>query len=129
MELASLNAHPGGTARPATRRLRVALYREATAIVREDVASSLTLDEVARRVATSPRQLRRAFAEVGGTSFRSYVLATRMARAAELLATSDLPVAEVGRRVGYLQPGQFAKAFKRAHGATPSEFRSARAGG
>ena len=128
MELASLSAFSQSSARPATRRLRVSLYRDATAIVRDELGSSLTLDEVARRVATSPRQLRRAFAEVGGTSFRPYVLGVRMARASELLATSDLPVAEVGRRVGYLQPGKFAKAFKRAHGVTPSEFRSARGG-
>jgi AraC family transcriptional regulator, regulatory protein of adaptative response / methylphosphotriester-DNA alkyltransferase methyltransferase len=129
MELASLNAYSGSSARPSTRQLRVSLYRDAAAIVREEFARPLTLDEVARRVATSPRQLRRAFAEVGGTSFRSYLLAVRMARAAALLATSDLPVAEVGRRVGYRQPGQFAKAFKRARGTTPSEFRSARGRG
>jgi AraC-like DNA-binding protein len=28
--------------------------------------------------------------------------------------------------VGYRQPGQFTKAFKRAHKQTPSQFRTAR---
>jgi transcriptional regulator GlxA family with amidase domain len=49
-----------------------------------------------------------------------------MARAAELLATTDLTVREVGSRVGYRQPAQFAKAFNRAHGAPPSRYRAGR---
>ena len=40
---------------------------------------------MARRVATSRRQLQRAFAEAGETSFRTYLQKVRMDRAAELL--------------------------------------------
>jgi len=46
-----------------------------------------------------------------------------MARAAEFLGSSDLPVREVAARVGYRQPSQFTKAFKLAFGLTPSRFR------
>jgi len=49
-----------------------------------------------------------------------------MTRAAELLATSDLTVREVGSRVGYRQPAQFAKAFNRVDGAPPSRYRAGR---
>lgn len=125
MEVALLRGGSRGGPRPTTQRLRASLYREATAVVRAELDRSLTLEEVARRVASSPRQLRRAFAEVGGTSFRSYVLAVRMRRAAELLAATALPLSEIGRRVGYRQPSQFSKAFKRAYGVTPSEYRCA----
>ncbi len=31
---------------------------------------------------------------------------------------------EVAHRVGYRQPAQFAKAFRRHHGASPSAYRS-----
>jgi AraC family transcriptional regulator, regulatory protein of adaptative response / methylphosphotriester-DNA alkyltransferase methyltransferase len=51
-----------------------------------------------------------------------------MERAAELLARRGLTVREVAHRVGYRQPAQFAKAFRRHKGLAPSAFRS-RAGG
>ena len=40
-------------------------------------------------------------------------------RAAELLADRGLTVREVAHRVGYRQPAQFAKAFRRHHGVVP----------
>ena len=80
---------------------------------------------MARRVATSRRQLQRAFAEAGETSFRTYLQRVRMERAAELLRGSPAPVNQVATAVGYRQPAQFAKAFRRHHGAPPSTFRGA----
>jgi AraC family transcriptional regulator of adaptative response / methylphosphotriester-DNA alkyltransferase methyltransferase len=109
--------------RPSTVRLRASLLTEANAIVEREFASDLSLDDVARRVATSRRQLQRAYAEIGGTTFRDYLTQVRMARAAELLASRTMTVREVAHRVGYSQPAQFAKAFRRRHGVAPSEFR------
>jgi AraC-like DNA-binding protein len=49
-----------------------------------------------------------------------------MDRAAELLGRRSLTVREVARRVGYRQPAQFAKAFRRHRGVAPSDFRARR---
>jgi len=110
--------------RPTTIALRTGLLADAMAIVEQDYASDLTVESVARRVASSPRQLQRAYKEIAGTTFRAHLTAVRMERARDLLLTSRLPVAEVARRVGYRQPAQFAKAFRRHHGASPSELRA-----
>ena len=59
---------------------------------------------IARRVASSRRQLQRSYAEIGSTTFREHLTAVRMERAAELLATRGLTVREVAHRVGYRQP-------------------------
>jgi AraC family transcriptional regulator, regulatory protein of adaptative response / methylphosphotriester-DNA alkyltransferase methyltransferase len=75
-------------------------------------------------VASSRRQLQRAYAEIGRTTFREHLTGVRMDRAAELLATRSLTVREVAHRVGYRQPAQFAKAFRRRHGLAPSAYRS-----
>lgn len=112
--------------RPSTVRLRTALYEEARSILEEDFAQDLALEDIARRVASSRRQLQRAFAEIGGTTFRSALTEVRMERAAEMLDAQPLTVREVARRVGYRQPAQFAKAFRRHHGVTPSQFRMAK---
>jgi len=46
-----------------------------------------------------------------------------MARAAELLRDPSVPVNRVASAVGYRQPAQFAKAFRRHHGQPPSDYR------
>jgi transcriptional regulator GlxA family with amidase domain len=111
--------------RPATVNRRRALFLDAARIIEAEYPEKLALDDVARRVATSRRQLQRAFAEAGETSFRTYLQAVRMERAAELLRTGQAPVNQVANAVGYRQPAQFAKAFRRHHGSAPSAFRGA----
>lgn len=112
--------------RPATILQRTTLFEEAVAIVQAEYGSDLALDDIARRVASSRRQVQRAYAEIGETTFREHLTAVRMDRAAVLLATRGLTVREVAHRVGYRQPAQFAKAFRRRHGLTPSGFRDHR---
>jgi YesN/AraC family two-component response regulator len=92
--------------RQSTIRLRASLLEEANAIVAAEYASDLSLDDIARRVASS------------------HLTRVRMDRAAEMLATRNLTVREVAKRVGYRQPAQFAKAFRRSRGVAPSDFRS-----
>ena len=110
--------------RPSTIRLRASLLEEANAIVERDYASDLSLDDIARRVASSRRQLQRAYAEIGKTTFRDHLTRVRMDRAAELLASRMFTVREVAHRVGYRQPAQFAKAFRRYRGVSPSDYRA-----
>lgn len=110
--------------RPATVRHRTSLFEEACAIVEAEFADDLALDAIARRVASSRRQLQRAYAEIGNTTFRDHLTAVRMERAAELLERRALTVREVAHRVGYRQPAQFAKAFRRHHGLAPSDYRA-----
>jgi transcriptional regulator GlxA family with amidase domain len=113
------------TMRTGTVARRRALFDEALDIIEREFAQPLELDEVARRLATSRRQLQRSFSEIGGTSFRSYVARVRMRKALEMLREGRLPVREVANSVGYRQPAQFAKTFRRHHGAPPSSFRGA----
>ena len=110
--------------RPATVRHRTSLFHDAVAIVEAEYGSDLSLDEIARRVASSRRQLQRSYAEIGNTTFREHLTRVRMDRAAELLARRSVTVREVAHRVGYRQPAQFAKAFRREKGLAPSDFRA-----
>jgi transcriptional regulator GlxA family with amidase domain len=112
--------------RTSTIRHRTSLFEEAVAIVAEEYERDLALDEIARRVASSRRQLQRSYSEIGRTTFRSHLTGVRMDAAAQLLAGSPLTVREVAQRVGYRQPAQFAKAFRRHHGLSPSSYRARR---
>jgi transcriptional regulator GlxA family with amidase domain len=116
------------TQRPTTIRLRTSLFEEATTIVDQEYGSDLSLDEIARRVASSRRQLQRAYAEIGNTTFRDHITAVRMEKASQLLGSRAVTVREVAHRVGYRQPAQFAKAFRRHFGVAPSDYRADGAG-
>ena len=111
--------------RPSTVEHRTRLFSEATEIVERDYAAELSLDDIARRIASSRRQVQRSYVEIGETTFRDQLTHVRMRRAAELLRDSRLTVREVAYRVGYRQPAQFAKAFRRHHGLAPHEYRAA----
>ena len=110
--------------RPLTIRLRRQLLVEVQEVLADRYADpDLTLDDVARVVASSRRQVQRLFEEDDDT-FRAYLTRLRMERAGELLRTTPMPVREVARRVGYRQSAQFAKAFRRFGGTSPLEWRA-----
>jgi AraC family transcriptional regulator of adaptative response / methylphosphotriester-DNA alkyltransferase methyltransferase len=109
--------------REGTAERREQLYAEAIELIAQDYARDLQLEGVARSLATSRRQLQRAFAEVGNTSFRDELAKVRMHHARQLLASDSIPVRTVASCVGYHQPAQFAKSFRRHHGEAPSSYR------
>jgi AraC-like DNA-binding protein/anti-anti-sigma regulatory factor len=112
--------------RAATPERRSRLLAEATVAIEAHYSDpDLGLDQVARRIATSSRQLQRVFAELAGTTFRAELNAVRMQHAAELLQTTALPVSAIAHRVGHRQPAHFANAFRRHHGLSPTAFRRA----
>jgi AraC-like DNA-binding protein len=84
----------------------------------------LTLPVVARALASSPRQVQRAYEQFGETTFSEDLIARRMAAAGELLTEQrTIPVSDVARLVGYRQASHFAAAFRRRHGLSPASFR------
>ena len=112
------------THRRTTVELLQQLFNEATAIIAREYASDLTIAAVAQRLFTSRRQLQRAFREIGDTSFSELLTAKRMAMAAELLDSRRyLSVRQIAAEVGYKQPAQLARAFRRRYAAAPSEYR------
>jgi AraC family transcriptional regulator, regulatory protein of adaptative response / methylphosphotriester-DNA alkyltransferase methyltransferase len=122
----ALAATRPGSHRDGTVWSRTQLYRDAAHVIAREHASPLTIEDVAERVFCSRRQLQRVFREIGDTSFRETLTAQRMRTAAVLLMTqADLPVRQVAAVVGYRQPAQFAKAFRRHYGTAPTEYRAA----
>ncbi|HEY4144603.1 AraC family transcriptional regulator [Pinirhizobacter sp.] len=82
------------------------------------------LPEVARCLNMSERSLRRRLAE-GGRVFRDIHDQLRAERAMELLYAGHLSVAEVGAEIGFADPREFRRAFKRWTGMPPRDARRA----
>ncbi len=88
-----------------------------------------TVADLASDAAVSRSLLDERFRQVLGRSPIRYLTEWRMHLAEELLATTEIGVAVVARRVGYDSEEAFSRAFKRAHGLPPSHWRAARSGG
>ncbi len=100
------------------------LYLLARVVVARHYRRPLTLVGVAEALSSSPRQLQRAYAQFGETTFEEDLLARRMTAAAELLIEQRaIPVRDVARLVGYRQAPHFARAFRRRYGLSPASFR------
>jgi AraC-like DNA-binding protein len=100
------------------------LYLLARVIVARHHRRPLTLTVVARALASSPRQVQRAYEQFGETTFSQDLTARRMAAAGDLLAEQrTIPVSDVARLVGYRQASHFAAAFRRRYGLSPATYR------
>jgi AraC-like DNA-binding protein len=101
----------------------------ALAALHQEPARRWTVPALASHVAVSRSTLDDRFRQVLGQSPIRYLTAWRMHLANELLATTDLSVFVIARRVGYEAEEAFARAFKRERGLAPSQWRAVARGG
>ncbi|SRR6266545_1102215 len=83
-----------------------------------------TTAEMAEILNLSPSHLRELFKGATGKSLMRYLRDLRMQRAKELLDTSHLRIKEIVTEVGMNNVVPFLRAFKRAYGLTPTQYRS-----
>lgn len=93
------------------------------AIIKSRTANPPSLDELAHEVGISRRHFFRAFKQSTGKTPYTYVAEHRLQRAADLLRASNLSATEVALECGFASSSHFTVAFKRAFGASPTEFR------
>jgi transcriptional regulator GlxA family with amidase domain len=96
---------------------------EAVALIHDQPERAWAVGELAAEVALSRSEFATRCRELVGESPLRYVTRTRLAHAAALLRTSDAPLAQIAARTGYATPFSFSKAFKRAFGVAPGEYR------
>lgn len=80
--------------------------------------------EAAKTVNMSPSHFRRAFKQVTGQSFVTYLNQFRVAKSQELLASTDKSIAEVGMEVGFCDQSYFGLIFRRCTQMTPLFYRN-----
>jgi AraC family transcriptional regulator len=67
----------------------------------------------------------RAFKQTIGVPPHRFVIQRRIERAKDLLTDSEIPIKDVATRSGFSSITQLSRAFRQAHGTTPSAFRRA----
>lgn len=92
------------------------------ALLKENLAEPLSLEEIGKRVGCSHYHLSRIFTQEVGKSIFQYLRDLRMERAAELLREGALNVTQVALEVGYSSPSHFSTAFHDTFGCCPGLY-------
>lgn len=99
------------------------LTRRALELMAQDLTVEWSLRSLADSLEVSPSLLSRAFRTVVGRSPMAHYGRCRMEHAAMLLLRSDLPVAEIGAKVGVFDANYFARRFRAEMGLQPTAYR------
>jgi AraC family transcriptional activator of pobA len=104
---------------------REPLLAEVFEVIERRYPQRLSLRDVAAAVNVSPGHLTSTVRKRTGRTVQEWITERRMVQARRLLAATDLPIGEVGRRVGYPDPGYFARTFGKIHRTSPVRWRRA----
>jgi AraC family transcriptional regulator len=88
-----------------------------------NLASSLSLRDVAKAAAMSPYHFLRSFRTVFGTTPFAYLSSVRLHKATQLLRQTHLSVTEIAATVGFESPTSFSNLFRRTYSASPARYR------
>lgn len=91
----------------------------------QHINDRIPIAQLARQVGVSRRQLERLFKEKAGMSPANAYQRVRLIHAKALVANTDASMLEIALEAGFESASHFARTFKKFHGQSPSELRTA----
>lgn len=91
-------------------------------LLKRNLTTPPTLEEIGREVGCSPFYLSRTFSKETGSTIPQYLRQLRLERAAELLRSGDYNVTEAALEVGYNSLSHFSQAFHQQFGCCPGLY-------
>ena len=102
---------------------QVDIAKRVEKIITSDLRQHHPAWELAAQFSVSETSLKNYFRGVFGQNISIYLREVRMKKAAELLTSTRLSVAEIAELVGYMNQSKFASVFKKQFGLSPLEYR------
>ncbi len=90
----------------------------------QNYMSEWTMDRLAKALNLSVRTMRHMFRQHYRQSAMDFLREVRIARARDLLETTDLPIQKVASEVGFRDPHYFGRVFRQHIGKSPRDFRT-----
>ena len=94
-----------------------------TEYLNEHIDEQVTVETITKKFAINRNKLNEIFMNQASMTCHDYLLNLRIDLAKSMLINTELPINEVSSRVGYPDPGYFAKIFKHVTGKTPTQYR------
>jgi AraC-like DNA-binding protein len=95
----------------------------AMSLIEKNFPKATTNGELAFLTKMNANALTRLFKKHTGISLQEYFKNLRMSKAGDLLLHSDKTISEIAVETGYVDRFQFSKAFKKARGYSPVQYR------
>ncbi|WP_405803504.1 helix-turn-helix transcriptional regulator [Streptomyces sp. NBC_01187] len=114
-------AHAGPAGTPAAR--PDGPFRRFEAAVERDFPRTHRVADYAAALGYSPRTLTRATQAATGRTAKTFLDDRVLLEARRMLVHTDAPASDIGRRLGFRDPGDFSKFFRSRDGRTPLTFR------
>ena len=98
--------------------------QKAIAYISANYSYPITVEDIAGYVGLSRSHLFRSFEKVMEKSPKEYLTSFRIKQACNLLEHSDLSITAIANSVGFENNLYFSKAFHKAKGMSPKNYRS-----
>jgi AraC family transcriptional regulator len=118
-ELLAMTLHRSAPAK----RSRPTWLRAAYELIQDCYAEDLRIRQVANSVGVHPTHLARVFRSFLGCTPGDLLRGRRLEKAADLLLSTDISIAEIALEGGYSDQAQFTKAFRQMYGTPPGSYR------
>ena len=99
------------------------VIRKTTALIQENLAEKLTLEQAADAVYLSKSYFCRILKEELGCTFTEYVNRIRVETSKKYLEHTLISVSDVAATVGFEDPSYFTRVFRKITGVTPKKYR------
>lgn len=96
---------------------------DVTNVLKENLYTSLTIDDICEKTAYSKAYLFRIFKAKTGKTIMNYYTELKVKQAKQLLRENELSVREISERLAFSTPDYFTKTFKRITGLTPLAYK------
>lgn len=96
---------------------------EARAIMRQNIESDLSPEQIAKDLGVSYSWFRKTFKQYVDVSPAQYQANLKFIRAKELLETTDMSITEIAFRLNFENAGQFCTFFRKREGIPPLKYK------
>ena len=98
-------------------------FSKITEYLNEHIDEQITVETITKKFAINRNKLNEIFMKQASMTCHDYLLNLRLDLAKVMLTNTELPINEIGSRVGYPDANYFAKLFKNVTGRTPTQYR------
>lgn len=103
--------------------LSIKPINDVISLLKENIYSSLTIDEICKKTAYSKPYLFRIFKAKTGKTIMNYYTELKIIQAKQFLRENELSVREISEKLSFSMPDYFTKIFKRKTGLTPLKYK------
>ena len=102
------------------------LVNQVITLISERYNQAVGNSDIARELGKHPNYINAVFVRDMGMSIHQYVMRYRIEKAEHLLLTTQMPISEVAREVGFRHFSHFSNCFHKMTGYTPANYRMER---